>query len=455
MLRAAGNSSFSGEVLVQRRSAKILQACRIVLGVMVCALLWAIPVSAGPELRPESYGYFDFPTCVRYALVHSDAFTKNRLEIQMKSIDVKDSHSEILPTITVNTRYYFARATGNGTANPINVALYMTNWNPYLALIKIKASSILVDVAKLSHFDKINQNTADIAKLFYRIHALDKLIKANKQIAAFERDKVDYARSRSEQGSFDPLELQVWQNRLKGQRIKITELQNERDEKISALKALMGYHPDFYLPLDTRDAANQVLSGFNGQYVTFADVQGANLALKIIAKNEQFQSNSVTAAYLSLLPKPGLVFEDIQNQVDRTSGFNFGLGLDYTLWDGFMRVRDIRRQKMRAQQLKLDREMLSQKLYGSFKQLRGLLGLSGEKESYYREQAKLAELSEEKAFIGYKSGSLPYEEYVDKRIGKVEANINALAGAQERVVSLIDIATLAGGLNRYNARIRH
>jgi len=455
MTRAAGNPFSSGKVLVRYWGAKVPYARRVVLGVLVCALLWANQALAGPELKPEAYGYFDFPTCVRYALVHSELFIKNRIEIQVKSIDVKDAHSQLLPTLTVNTRFYFARAGSTGTANPINVSIYMTNWNPYLALLKIKASSIIVDAAKLTHFEKINKNIADMAKLFYRIHMLEKLIRANKQMAALERDKVDYGKSRGDQGSFDPLELQVWQSKLKGQRIKVIEMQNELDEKVTLLKALMGYHPDFYLPLDTRDAANQILTGFNGQYVTFADVQGANLELKIIAKNEQFQSNNVTAAYLALLPKPGLVFENINNQVDRTSGFNFALGLDYTLWDGFQMVRDIRRQKLKAQQLKLERDMLSQKLYGEFKKLRGNLGLSGEKESYFREQAKLAELSEEKAFLGYKGGSLPYEEYVDKRIGKVEANVNAATGSQERVISLIDMATLAGGLNRYNARIRH
>ncbi|MBI4963713.1 MAG: TolC family protein [Desulfomonile tiedjei] len=455
MMRAAGNPFSFRKVPIRYRGANNPHACLMVLGMVACALLWAIPATAGPEIKPASYGYFDFPTCVRYALVHSESFVKNRLEIQIKSIDVKDAHADILPTITVLSRYYFARATGDITSNPVNVSLYMTNWNPYLALIKMKASSILVDGAKLTHLDKINQNVGEMAKLFYRIHILERLIRANKQIEALERDKVDYGKSRAEQGAIDPLELQIWQNKLKGQRIKVSELRNEIDEKVTQLKALMGYHPDFHLPLDTRDAANQVLSGFNGRYVTFADVQGANLGLKILAKNEQFQSNNVTAAYLALLPKPGLVLENINNQVDRTSGFNFGLGLDYTLWDGFTRVRDIRRQKMKAQQIKSERELLSQKLYGNFKQLRGNLTLSGEKESYNREQAKLAELSEEKAFISYKGGSLSYEEYVEKRIGKVEASLSVVSGSQDRVFSLIELATVAGGLNRYNARIRH
>jgi hypothetical protein len=104
----------------------------------------------------------------------------------------------------------------------------------------------------------------------------------------------------------------------------------------------------------TRDAANQIL-GFNG-LVTFAEIQGGNMPLKILAKKEQLQSNMTTGAYLALIPKPVFVLEDVQNQVDRTSGFNLALGLDYTVWDGFKRVRDIKRQKLKAEQLNRPRQ---------------------------------------------------------------------------------------------------
>jgi hypothetical protein len=242
---------------------------------------------------------------------------------------------------------------------------------------------------------------------------------------------------------------------LRGDHIKLKSLETELQDKISELKMLMGYHPDFHLPLDTRDAANQVLAGFNGQLVTFAEIQGSNMALKILAKKEQLQSNKVTGAYLALVPKPVFVLEDVQNQVDRTSGFNLALGLDYTIWDGFKRVREIKRQKMRADQLKIDRSQFSQRLYNQFKRLRADLDLSGEKEGFYREQARLAELTEEKAFLQYKAGEVPYEQYLDRRLEKVQAYIDSFDSLEGRVTSLIDLATIAGGLNKYNAGIRY
>jgi outer membrane protein TolC len=413
-----------------------------------------LPASSEVKVKEESCGYFDFPTCVRYALVHSEDFLKNRLDIQMLSADVKDAHAELLPTLQIITRYYLASAE-NQLSSPLNVQVMVSNWDPYLALLKIKSGGILVDIGTISHYDKIADNISRMAKVFYRIHVLQKTIRARKQIAALQQDKVNYGKSRHEQGTVDSFEVRLWTNNLRGDHIKLKSLETELQDKISELKMLMGYHPDFHLPLDTRDAANQVLAGFNGQLVTFAEIQGSNMALKILAKKEQLQSNKVTGAYLALVPKPVFVLEDVQNQVDRTSGFNLALGLDYTIWDGFKRVREIKRQKMRADQLKIDRSQFSQRLYNQFKRLRADLDLSGEKEGFYREQARLAELTEEKAFLQYKAGEVPYEQYLDRRLEKVQAYIDSFDSLEGRVTSLIDLATIAGGLNKYNAGIRY
>jgi outer membrane protein TolC len=454
--RAVKDSLCSGKSHARPLSATLAFSGRLLLLLAACVFLFPQLVQAGPgaKVKPESYGYFDFPTCVRYALVHSEDFLRNRLDIQIASADLKDAHADLLPTLQVVTRYYLASAS-NQLTTPLNVQLFITNWDPYLALIKIKSSSVIVDIGTITHYDKISDNISQMAKIFYRIHILEKTIRARKQIMALERDKVSYGQSRQEQGAVDPLELRLWKNNLKGERVKLKTLQAELDEKIGQLKMIMGYHPDYYLPLDTRDAANQILAGFNGQLVTFAEIQGGNMGLKILAKKEQLQSNMTTGAYLALIPKPVFVLEDVQNQVDRTSGFNLALGLDYTVWDGFKRVREIKRQKMKAEQLRIDRDKFSQRLYNQFKRLRAELGLSGEREGFYREQARLAELTEEKAFLQYKSGEITYEQYVEKRLEKVQSFVDSLDSLEGRVTSLIDLATIAGGLNKYNAGIRY
>ncbi len=451
----------SGSVLGYSQSLTVTctRRVRTLLSVILCLVFCAGQSLAGPKpkLKPQAYGYFDFPTCVRYALVHSDRFLRNRIDIQVRSIDVKDAHAELLPTIQLLTRYYITRtgSTSQQKGGKVNVQLFMTDWNPYLALLKIKSTGILVDMAKTSHMESISDNVAKVGKLFYGISLLDKTIRSNKQILALERNKLNYGKSRNEQGTVDDLSLRSWTNALKSRVLALKNLRFEREKMIGQLKRLIGYHPDYHLPLDTRDAVNQILRGFTGEAVTFADIQGNNLQIKLAAKQEQLQSNSVTGAYVALLPRPVVLFEDIQNQVDRSSGFNFALGLDYTLWDGFKRVRAVKRQKLRLQSAEIRRKELSEELYIAFKELRNALGIAGDREAFSREQATIAELSEEKAFMAYKAGDLGYELYMDRRIGAVEAQLDAAKSAQNRVVSLIDLATLAGGLNKYNAGIRY
>jgi Outer membrane efflux protein len=420
--------------------------------VSVCWLL-CLPLSshAGPKpVRPHTYGYFDFPTCVRYALVHSEDFLKTRIDIQFRSAELKDAHSELLPAIQIQTQYYISRA---DKGDPFAVDIVSNNWDPLLALLKIKSYGILVDIGKLNHYEKIADNIAKMAKIFYHISVLEKTIGARRQILALHEDQIKYGKSRLEQGAYDTLTLRSLQNSAREEQMKIADLARERKDKISELKLLMGYHPDFVLPLDTRDAANQILDGFNGNMITFTGVQGANLSLKILAKQEQLQSNKVTGAYVALVPKPLFSLEGISNMVDRTSGLNLAVGVNYTLWDGFRNIREIKKQKLRAEELRIDRSQFSQKLYLTFKNLRGELEGSGERQGFYREQAKLAELKEEKAYLSYKAGNLPYDEYVTRRMERVEAEISSISGVENKVDDLIDLATMAGGLNKYNAAI--
>ncbi|MGC8603313.1 MAG: TolC family protein, partial [Desulfomonilaceae bacterium] len=167
------------------------------------------------------------------------------------------------------------------------------------------------------------------------------------------------------------------------------------------------------------------------------------------------QSNAIAGAYLAILPQPQFVFQDNENTPNMASGLNLAVGLDYTIWDGFRRVRDIKRQKLMAQKYNLDREKLSHQLYVKFRKLKNAMALAGQRESLSREKAKLADLAEEKALNDYKSGLIDYSKYVDQRIKKTQAHLDASNSLQTRINDLIDLATISGGLNKYNAAIRY
>ncbi|MEW6350910.1 MAG: TolC family protein [Thermodesulfobacteriota bacterium] len=414
----------------------------------------SLATAASPPASEErAYGQFDFPTCVRYAFTHADAFLKNRIQIQLKSVDLKDAHADILPTLTVTTRYYLQRPEGFEDRNPFSVDFSMANWNPYLALLKIKSQGLMVDVARLNHFDKLSSGVREIARLFFAIDLQDRTLKASRQSLAMYRNKLNYGESLSQQGKMDAVALRTLANQARQQSLRVKEIERDKEDNVAKLKVLLGYHPDYHLPLDTRDAVDQILAGFNGRGVTFADVQAENWQLKMAAKKEQLQGCAVTGSYVAILPQPMFLLEGLSNQVDRSSGVSISVGLNYTLWDGFKRVRDIKRQKLNAEIARIERDNLSKELYTSFRKILNEIETSAERESLRREDAKLSELSEEKAYVQYKAGELPLDSYLDHKIKRTEASIQAISALQQRVGALLELATMAGGLNRYNGRI--
>jgi outer membrane protein TolC len=362
----------------------------------------------------------------------------------------------LLPALALTTRYYLTRAQDGDNENDqsINVEIALTNWNPYAALLEIKSRSILVDIARTAHRQKMATGLSNIAKAFYSIAQIKKRINSQKKIAAFRDNTYEYGVSKNERGTIDPVKVRLWRSNVMEARLTIKELEARLNNQILVLKQLIGYHPDFYLPLDTRDAESQILGGFNGGGVTFSSVQALNHDLKLLAKKEQLQSNSVTAAYMALVPQPTLVMENLTGQQDRASGFNLAIGLNYLVWDGFRRVREIKRQKLEARKIALDRKRLSESLYGKYRRLLDTIDLSRSKSTHVRERVKLAELAEERALSRYKSGDLSYEDYIQSKIERAAAVLKANSQRGEKVEALLDLATMAGGLNRHNVRIR-
>ena len=197
-------------------------------------------------MKPASYGYFDFPTCVRYALVHSQAFLKSRLEIQIKSLDLKDSHSELMPTMKMETAVYISRA-GGSTGNPVTVRYVVEHYNPLEALLSIKSRGIVVDIAKTTHQQKVAQGIAEIAKTFLEIEARTKLIRSQRAIGSKWDEKLAYLKFLEQKGKVEELWLARWELSKKQVGLEIERLKAERDELIDRLKTLIGYHPPTFI----------------------------------------------------------------------------------------------------------------------------------------------------------------------------------------------------------------
>ena len=190
--------------------------------------------------------------------------------------------------------------------------------------------------------------------------------------------------------------------------------------------------------------------------------------MRILAKREQLESNLVSATYVAILPQPMIIFQNISNEVDRSSGLNFLFGFKYNLWDGFKGVRRIKRQKMEARQAKIERKEKSRELYEAYKKLRTTLDMTDKQEALVRDQKRIAaatakQMQElERMFPtipalrpGESPDSLPRTRVFNSELNVLESKVKSVEAWRSRARALVELATLAGGLNKYNARIRH
>jgi hypothetical protein len=56
---------------------------------------------------------------------------------------------------------------------------------------------------------------------------------------------------------------------------------------------------------------------------------------------------------------------------------------------------------------------------------------------------------------GESPDSLPRARVLDSELKELESKLKSVEAWQSRANALVELATLAGGLNKYNARIRH
>ena len=110
---------------------------------------------------------------------------------------------------------------------------------------------------------------------------------------------------------------------------------------------------------------------------------------------------------------------------------------------------------MKYRKAKIDRRKRSRELYMAYRDLIGTLQLHSEHEAILRERTKLRELDEERAYMNYKSGVIPYADYVQYRIANIKSSIALTQVLSKRVFATIDLATLAGGLSRYHAQLKY
>jgi len=169
--------------------------------------------------------------------------------------------------------------------------------------------------------------------------------------------------------------------------------------------------------------------------ITFAE-KAADAHVKV-AKSAFFPSLSLTGGYVAL---------DLQNVATVTNAMNVGVGVSYNLSSIFKTNKDVKAAKSRVDELRVQKELLSDRIKTDIVKAREDYDLSIKQDEVYNEA--VAQAAENYRIIRdkYDNGLADTTDLLDADVAELSAKINLAYARANRVLKFYELLEATGGL---------
>jgi len=423
--------------------------------VLLGLLMTDLPAEAG-----ESAGDMDFKACIGLALRQSPFFTKSAMEIDIRRLDEWDSWSSFIPSVTLETRYYFLRPERvNYEQSPFYIQFSTGTYDPLRSFFNLKARKEFTRIANTVHLITISEGIYKLAKKFIDLETNDKLDACQDELVATARQKLTFVQKRYSMGEETALGVEIAAQRL-------AMAQAEKEQRLAAQKAVLdgmkyffGLKPIQRLDINFLDAGRQVLGRFDPVHADLKQVKANSLELKIQKLKEELQDWNIILAYSKYVPVLtfGVKTSDLTSpespSYEGQQQFYTYVGANLVLWDGFKRSRNVSRQKKILRQFKAETKMKETDLVITWLKAQNRLREAEMKLLRARSLEKLARLRVKQAEISYNSNSRPFSGLLDSRIDLLEAKKKALSENHSYEFVALDIYHLSGELFKSHVNV--
>lgn len=408
----------------------------LLLGTVFALLLcWPAPASSAkvtPEASPKQPPAqalpdpASFDDCVKLAIRQSPFFTKSALEIKVRRHDEADSKSDFIPAVSLRTRYYIRQPSNPRVDDPLNYSIAFTsdNYNPLFAFFSLKIKRVITQIAVLGHLKVISAGVQRLGQGFLELNALKRLAQLHGELAQLARENLRYARERQKLGEITPLEVQI-----AAQEVEVAAAEQERltfaQEKIQeSLRAFLDLKPGQPLRLDLKQTRSQVLGDFEPSQASLEEAKKRSFDLRIQKLAILLQTWHITLAKMKFVPSFNFAVQtpDPLTLTD-VKGYFFSVGLSFSLFDGFKRLRNITRQKTILKQYTSEEGVKESDVTQKWREAQEKLRASTAALRLARAQKELARLKERQGETLYRSAGEPLSLYLAARQARVKARM--------------------------------
>lgn len=409
---------------------------------------WSAVARPGAEapLFQQPAGFDD---CVKLALRQSPFFTKSSLEIEIRKLDEADSKSDYFPSLHVSARYYPSQPDNPDVSDPLNysVAFSTGDYNPLVAHLSLKAKKLITKIAVLAHLKVISAGLQRLGKAFLELDASQRLAQLQGTLVDLAQENLRYVRERQKLGEVTPMEVQIASQEVvvaQAERKTVEASQGQIREAIRNFLALESGQP---LRLELNQTPRQVLAGFDPAQTSLEKAQDRDFDVRINQLSQELQSWRVALAKMKFMPSVNFIVETpdpVSSDINR--GTFFSVGVNFPIFQGFKRTRDIKRQKTILRQFASEEEMKATEIIQKWGEAEELLQTSATALELAEAQAELAELKERQAETLYRTGGENFSVFLAARQARIKAQKKAVQAALDHDLALLELRHLSGDL---------
>jgi len=400
----------------------------------------------------------DYGEAVRVALVQSPLLVKSALEIETKRLDVQDAWSTFIPTVSINTTYWFRMPTKiDGTTDkPYTISFSTGQWNPILSGFEVKARNEMTNIAILGHLKVIGIGLKRLGTDFLQLSVIEEQHEVIKKRIELARMNLEFYKTRLSMGQATKLDIRIAETRMEMAKAEEDKLAALRNMVMDDIKFILGVPFTHKLKLDVAKAKKQILGEFSPADVSDEKVRQYSFDLRMQEYEKRLQQKNIGLSYVKLLPSFGFTFQTVDafnntNTNTNRDGFPFYPGINISLpLDYWTKGRDIARQYKKLDQVhaatrakEFELVVTVQKAFSEYQTANSDFIMANS-------QLELTKLQDEQTEYRHKTGQAEFDKLVADRNEYYTAWQKMLLQKMKRETALLELKYLNGDLqNQY------
>jgi len=395
----------------------------------------------------------DFNECVRVALVQSPMLVRSALEIESKRLDVQDAWGTFLPTVSINTTYWFRMPTKtDGTSDkPYTISFSTSQWNPILSGFDVKAKNQMANIAVLGHLKVIGEGLKRLATDFVQLSATQEMKEVVRKKQELAKMNLDFFKTRLGMGQATQLDVRIAETKIQMVKAEDDKINSMRAMIMDDVKFLMGIPFTHKLELNVTAAKNQILGKFGVADVTDEKVRANSFDLRIQEYEKNLQRMNIGLSYVKLLPTFGFTFQTVDtfnsSKTYRDTGFPFYPGINISIpLDYWAKGREISRQYKKLDQAQAGGRAKEFELMVSVQKAMSDYQATMADLSLATSQMELNKLMDEQTEYRHKTGQAEFDKFVTDRFTYLDSRQKMLLEQAKRDTALLTLKHLSGDL---------